>query len=127
MDVKTAYLHTPIDYEIYTDQPEGYEEGEGLVCKLEKSLYGQKQSGRNWNGILHDCLTENDFTQNPADHCVYAKETEQGKIIMIIWVDDLIITGSNKKEMKDVKEMLSEKFKMKDLGRLKGALSQIQQ
>lgn len=120
MDVKTAYLHAPIDYEIYIEQPEGYEErGEGLVCKLEKSLYGLKQSGRNWNKILHDCLTEDDFAQNPADHCVYAKETEGGKVIIIIWVDDLIIAASNDKIMKKVKEMLSAKFKMKDLGSLK--------
>ena len=120
MDVKTAYLHAPIDYEIYIDQPEGYEEkGEDLVCKLEKSLYGLKQSGRNWNRILHDCLTENNFTQNLADHCVYAKETEEGKVIIIIWVDDLIIAASNEKILKEVKGMLSAKFKMKDLGRLK--------
>ena len=120
MDVKTAYLHAPIDYEIHIDQPEGYEEkGEYLVCKLEKSLYGLKQSGRNWNRILHDCLTENNFTQNPADHCVYAKETEEGKVIIIIWVDDLIIAASNEKILKEVKGMLSAKCKMKDFGRLK--------
>lgn len=119
MDVKTAYLHAPIDYEIYIDQPEGYEEGEGLVCRLQKSLYGLKQSGRNWNRILHEYLTENSFRQNPADHCVYTKETKHGKVIMIIWVDDLIIAAGNEKVMKDVKEMLSVRFKMKDLGRLK--------
>lgn len=77
------------------------------MCKLEKSLYGLIQSGRNWNRVLHDCLTENVFRQNPADHCVYAKETEQGKAIMIIWVEDLIITASNEKVMKGVKRMLS--------------------
>ena len=49
MDVKTAYLINP---------PEGYEEKEGIVYKLEKSLYGLKQSGRNWNRVLHNCLTE---------------------------------------------------------------------
>lgn len=119
MDVKTAYLHAPIDHEIYIEQPEGYEEGKGLVCKLEKSLYGLKQSGRNWNRVLHDCLTENGFRQNPADHCVYAKETIHGKAIIIIWVDDLIIAASNEEVMKDVKKMLSENFKMKDLGKLK--------
>jgi len=80
--------------------------------------HGLKQSGRNWNRILHNCLTENDFAQNPADHCVYAKETEDGKVIIIIWVDDLII-AANEKILKEVKEMLSAKFKMKDLGRLK--------
>lgn len=68
---------------------------------------------------MHDCLTEDGFTQNPADHCVYAKESHDGKVIIIIWVDDLIIAASNDKILKEVKEMLSAKFKMKDLGRLK--------
>lgn len=58
MDVKTAYLHAPIDCEIYMEQPEGFEKksktGEKLVCKLNKSLYGLKQSGRNWNNRFPD-------------------------------------------------------------------------
>ena len=120
MDVKTAYLHAPIDYEIYINPPEGYEEkDDGLVYKLEKSLYGLKQSGRNWNRVLHDCLTGDGFTQNPADHCVYAKESKDEEVIIIIWVDDLIIAASNEKVLKEVKQMLAGKFKMKDLGCLK--------
>ena len=51
MDIKTAYLNAPIDCELYMEQPEGYESkgpnGEKLVCKLRKSLYGLKQSGHN--------------------------------------------------------------------------------
>lgn len=58
MDVKTAYLHAPIDCEIYIEQPEGYMKKSPtsltkLVCKLQKSLYGLKQSGRNWDAVLH--------------------------------------------------------------------------
>ena len=60
MDVKTAYLNAPIDCDIYMEQPEGFEKhgknGEKLVCKLKKSLYGLKQSGRNWNNVLHEYL-----------------------------------------------------------------------
>lgn len=59
------------------------------MYKLENSLYGLKQSGHNWNKILHDFLTENISRQNPADHCVYTKETDSDKVIIIIWVDDL--------------------------------------
>ena len=72
MDVKTAYLHAPIDTEIYLDQPEGFEvksdDGNRLVYKLKKSIYGLKQSGRNWNRIhvLHDHLCKDDFIQNAA-------------------------------------------------------------
>lgn len=119
MDVKTAFLHAPIDYEIYINPPEDYQEEEGVVYKLEKSLYGLKQSGRNWNRVLHDCLTDNGFTQNQADHCVYYQESKEGKVIIIIWVNDMIITASDEGKLEKVKRMLAEQFKMKDLGQLK--------
>lgn len=122
MDVKTAYLHAPIDREIYMEQPEGYERrsktGEKLICKLQKSLYGLKQSGRNWNAMLHSFLCTNGFTQNPADHCVYTKEKGNEKVILLVWVDDLIIAANNESVLKNVKRMLTENFKMKDLGKL---------
>ena len=72
LDVKTSYLHEPIDYEIFVERPEGFKTNK-LVYRLNKSLYGLKQSGRNWNKMLHECLIRNDFIQNPADHCVYMK------------------------------------------------------
>ena len=62
LDVRTAYLNAPLDKEIYMAQPEGYEQfcdGEvKMVCKLRKSLYGLKQSGRLWNLVLHEFLVE---------------------------------------------------------------------
>ena len=57
--------------------------------------------------------------QNPADHCVYTRKTENGKVIVIRWVDDLVIAASDEEALKVVKEMLTAKFQMKDLGRLK--------
>ena len=123
MDVKTAYLHAPMDCEVYMEQPEGFEikskTGEHLVCKLNKSLYVLKQSGRNWNMLLHDHLTGNGFVQNGADHCVYSRESEKEKVILLVWVDDLLIAGSNNTSLNDVKEMLKRRFKMKDMGPLK--------
>lgn len=74
MDVKTAYLNAP-DCEIYMEQEVKSPTNEKLVCKLERSLYGLKQSGRNWNKILHDYLTQKKFIQNQTDHCVYTRET----------------------------------------------------
>ncbi|KAL6490090.1 hypothetical protein MHYP_G00004350 [Metynnis hypsauchen] len=123
MDVKTAYLHAPMDCEVYMEQPEGFEvmskTGEHLVCKLNKSLYGLKQSGRNWNMLLHDHLTGNGFVQNDADHCVYTRESRSEKVILLVWVDDLIIAASDNIILRDVKEMLKRRFKMKDMGPLK--------
>lgn len=123
MDVKSAYLHAPMDCEVYMEQPEGFESqsstGEHLVCKLNKSLYGLKYLGRNWNMLLHDHLTENGFVQNDADQCVYSREFENEKVILLVWVDDLIIAANNNTLLSDVKEMLKRRFKMKDMGPLK--------
>ena len=98
MDVITAYLNAPIDCDIFVQQPKCYEKegenGEKLVCKLNKSLYGLKQSGRNWNVMLHNHLIKEGFTQSLADPCVYVRfvgDDANTCIIIVIWVDDLII------------------------------------
>lgn len=120
MDVKTAYLNAPIDCELYMEQPEGSERkgpnGEKLVCKLRKSLYGLKQSGRNWNNMLHEHFAQDGFVQSVADPCVYVKTTESGHIVAIVWVNDIIIAGSNADVLKEAKESLMVRFKMIDLG-----------
>ena len=99
MDVTTAYLNAPIDCEIYMDQAEGFEVPSGsggrLVYKLNKSLYGLKQSGRNWNHVLNCFLLENGFVQSPVDNCVYTKHVGSGFLAMLVWVDDIIIAASN--------------------------------
>ena len=100
MDVKTAYLNAPIDCELYMEQPEGFEEhgenGEKLICKLNKSLYGLKQSGRNWNNLLHEYLQKEGFTQSQADPCVYVRMIDSKRcVIVIVWVDDIIIAASH--------------------------------
>ena len=123
MDVKTAYLNAPIDCEVYVDQAEGFEvpanQAESrLVYKLNKSLYGLKQSGRNWNSMLHGYLIDNDFIQSLVDPCVYVRKTEHDLVIIIVWVDDLIIAASSDAVMGSVKKALKQKFVLKDLGKL---------
>ena len=123
MDVKTAYLNAPIDCELYVEQPEGFikysETGERLVCKLNKSLYGLKQSGRNWNQLLHNFLTSKNFLQSVSDPCVYIRQHDHGEMtILLIWVDDIIIASNSASTLREVKEALGQMFRMKDLGRL---------
>ena len=122
MDVKTPYLNAPIDCEIYIDQAEGFEvpsDPDGkFVYKLNKSLCGLKQSGRNWNNVLHRFLVKNDFVQSPVDNCVYTTQIGRNLIMMLIWVDDIIIAASDMVLMRETKQLLQEKFHMKDLGRL---------
>ena len=111
----TAYLHAPIDYEVFVGQPGGFKTNK-LVYRLNKSLYGLKQSGRNWNKMLYECLIRNDFIQNPANYCVYMKQNE--RLLIVSWVDDLIIAANKVISLSNVKKMLMSEFKMKDLGKL---------
>ena len=77
MDVKSAYLPAPIDCDVYVAQPKGYEvlneNGKPVVFKLNKSLYGLKQSGRNWNNLLCSYLCDIEFTQSNVDPCIYTR------------------------------------------------------
>ena len=120
MDVKTAYLNAPIDCEIYVKQPEGYEitnhPKETLVYKLNKSLYGLKQSGRNWNNLLHKFFMNNNFIQSSADPCVYFTKSELDYIIALIWVDDIVLATNSTDCLSKIKTLLKDTFMMKDLG-----------
>ena len=120
MDVKTAYLNAPIDVELYMAQIKGYEEDIGVggkvVCKLNRSLYGLKQSGRNWNQMLHKFFLTYQFTQAKCDACVYLQVRKSGVILVLIWVDDMIIGASNMNLMNRIKRELSDSFRMKDMG-----------
>ena len=122
MDVKTAFLNAPIDCELYIEQPEGFavqnEQGNKLVGKLNKSLYGLKQSGRNWHCMLHSYLLELNFSQSLADTCVYTRHGKNEMSILIVWVDDIIIASSSLSIVNNIKKCLSDKFQMKDLGEI---------
>ena len=88
MDVKSAYLHAPIECDVYVSHPPGYEitdkEGKTLVWNLKKSLYGLKQSGRNWHNVLHDHLEEVNFVQSNVDPYVFVKSDDSGTTILIV-------------------------------------------
>ena len=120
LDVRTAYLNAPIDCEVYLSQPEGYavsgDEGEKLVWKLRKSLYGLKQSGRNWNFVLSEFFQKHDFKKSEIDPCLFYKYDGESKVYIVIWVDDIVLSVSRQREMESTKNLLKNKFHMKDLG-----------
>ena len=107
-------------------QPEGYSAPgkDQLVCKLHKSLYGLKQSGRNWNSMLNDSLLKFGCQKSNGDSCVYVIVTNDKKLdgMILIWVDDIIMATGHKKLMKQMKDHLKGKFKMKDMGRVSNFL-----
>ena len=118
MDVNAAYLNADIDCDVYMQQPDGYVEDPSKVCKLKKAIYGLKQAGRQWNCLLNECLSKDGFVKSEADPCLFTKNTEDGRVILLVWVDDLIIATSNLDLLNNVKTFLSNSFQMKDLGSL---------
>lgn len=121
VDVTTAFLNGTLEDEVYMQQPKGFEclGKEEFVCKLNKSIYGLKQSPRCWNSTLDSYLKELQFTQTASDPCIYYRKTENDMMFIGVYVDDLILAAKSEKQLKQVKESLSNKFDIKDLGELK--------
>nr|GEU53750.1 zinc finger, CCHC-type [Tanacetum cinerariifolium] len=119
MDVKIAFLNGDLDEKIYMKQPEVFvmPGHESKVCKLKKSLYGLKQALKQWHQKFDDVVLSNGFSLNQADKCVYIKFDASGKgVIICLYVDDMLIFGTDQDQVNKTKEFLSSKFDMKDLG-----------
>ena len=118
MDVKTAFLNGELDEEIYMDQPEGFvvHGQEHKVCKLDKSLYGLKQAPKQWHEKFDNLIISNGFKVNESDKCIYYKSENDICTIICLYVDDLLIFGSNIHAINSVKSLLTANFDMKDLG-----------
>jgi hypothetical protein len=95
MDVKTTFLNGEIKEEVYVEQPQGFEvhDRETHVCRLKKDLYGLKQAPRAWYGRIDNFLTSLGFTKSSADPNLYFKVVDDGPVILLLYVDDLFLTG----------------------------------
>ena len=125
LDVKTAFLHGELEEEIYMKQPEGFEvKGtENHVCRLERSLYGLKQSPRQWYKRFDSFMVTHDFTRSSYDSCVYFKKLVDGSLIyLVLYVDDMLVACNNLIEVEKLKRLLASEFDMKDLGDAKKIL-----
>ncbi|KAL6982051.1 hypothetical protein U1Q18_052698 [Sarracenia purpurea var. burkii] len=116
MDVKTAFLNGDLDEEIYMEQPEGFSGPKGKVCRLVRSLYGLKQAPKQWHEKFDSVVLSHGFRINECDKCVYVKDTDEGYVLLCLYVDDMLIVGSNDKVIQSTKDMLNSKFDMKDMG-----------
>ncbi|GJX33968.1 retrotransposon protein, putative, ty1-copia subclass [Tanacetum coccineum] len=118
LDVKTAFLHGNLEETIYMRQPPGFEEGTGnKVCLLKKSLYGLKQSPRQWYKRFDVYMVINGFSRSSYDNCVYFKEFAPGMYIyLLMYVDDILIACKSKSEIEYTKGLLRKKFDIKELG-----------
>eukprot|EP00253_Pinus_taeda_P011681 PITA_11681 len=119
MDVKSTFLHGDLHDEIYMEQPTGFiQTDSNLVCQLKKSLYGLKQAPQAWYAKMGSFLLETGFSRCHSDNTVYTKKVGKYLIILILYVDDIILIGSDPNLINHVKSNLKNKFEMTDLGHL---------
>lgn len=97
-------------------QPEGFTVKEGYVCKLNKALYGLKQAPRAWYNKLKDCLTSWKFFNSKVDTLLFIRHDPKGVILVLIYVDDILITGPDSSLLENFITSLSTIFALKDLG-----------
>ena len=124
LDVKSAFLNGVIAEDLYVMQPEGYvKKGhESYVLKLTKALYGLKQAPRVWNSKLNKTMDDLGFKRSRLDTALYYKGSEEEKVLVGIYVDDVIITGPSGNQISKFKEEMKDKFEMTDLGLLNSYL-----
>ncbi|KAL0419082.1 UNVERIFIED_CONTAM: Retrovirus-related Pol polyprotein from transposon RE2 [Sesamum radiatum] len=87
-----------------------------MVCKLECSFYGLKQASQQWNLEFTTKLREYGFLQFANDHCLFTLATDLSSIFVLVYVDDILITGSSLSTIQNIKTYLHELFTIKDLG-----------
>jgi hypothetical protein len=89
------------------------------VCRLKKSLYGLKQSPRQWYKSFDSFMISNGFQMPRNDSCVYLKFINGSPTYSLLYVDDILIAAKSMKEVTALKAQLSHEFDMKDLGAAK--------
>lgn len=120
LDVQNAFLHGILSEEVYMRQPSGFIDPNypHYVCKLHKSLYGLKQAPRAWFQRFSDYLEELGFEESKADYSLFTFHQGAVIIILLIYVDDILITGNNSAHVSALIRNLGRLFAMKDLGPL---------
>ncbi|RVW92035.1 Retrovirus-related Pol polyprotein from transposon RE1 [Vitis vinifera] len=122
LDIKNAFLNGDLEEEVYMEIPPGFEGSmaKNQVCKLQKSLYDLKQSPRAWFDRFTKAVLKLGYKQGHVDHTLFVKKSHAGKMaILIVYVDDIILSGNDMEELQNLKKYLSKEFKVKDLGNLK--------
>ena len=120
MDVQNAFLHGELLEEVYMHPPLGLcQQGEKIVCRLNKFLYDLKQASRSWFHKFSSTIQNVGFKQSRADYSLFTKVHGNSFTTILLYVDDMIITGNNEEAIVDLKKYLSTCFRVKDLMSLK--------
>ena len=117
-DFKTAFLNSNLNETIYMEQPDGFSGPgkEDLVCLLKKGLYGLKQANREWYGMLSKYLLTLGFKQSASDACIFTYSNSNGKMVLSVYVDDILTFASNESLRNEIMTKVMKKFKVTELG-----------
>ena len=117
LDIKTAFLNGELEEEVYVEQPPGYEDGDrSMACRLHRALYGLRQAPRAWHNRLKKELEELQYTTSDADPGLYVSATQGGKILALVYVDDILIAADTMEAVDVFKAAISSSFDVHDLG-----------
>jgi len=109
-DVKTAFLYSELEEEVYLEQPEGFDDGSGRVCRLKRSLYGLKQAPRCWNKRFINFMEKAGLKNSTADPCLFYRKHEDSFLYIAIYVDDGLVVGNKDEEIEVFLGLLLENF-----------------
>jgi hypothetical protein len=120
MDVKSAFLNGNLKEEVYVHQLQGFAilDKEGKVLRLRKALYGLRQAPMAWNANLDSTLKGMGFGQSPHEAAIYQRGNGGNALLVGVYVDDLVITGTKDATVTAFKEEMNTTFQMSDLGLL---------
>jgi histone deacetylase 1/2 len=120
LDVQNAFLHGILEEEVYMRQPPGFENNEvpHYIFKLDKAIYGLKQAPRAWYSRLSLALQDLGFKASKSDMSLFIYNNDGIVILMLIYVDDIIVTGNSVKAIEVLLKKLKTDFALKDLGDL---------
>jgi hypothetical protein len=120
IDVKSSFLNDDLKEEVYVHQPPEFAipGKEGKVLRLCKALYGLRQAPRAWNAKLDSTLKGMDFGQSPHEAAIYRRGNGGNTLLVGVYIDNLVITGTKNAEVSALKEEMNATFQMSDLGPL---------
>jgi hypothetical protein len=118
LDIKSAFLNGILQEEIYVEYPASFviQGKEDKVYLLKKALYRLKQAPRDWYGKIDDYLISSGFQKSLSEATLYVKKINNDVLIISLYVDDLIVTGSNIQQVEEFKQKMMQVFEMTDLG-----------
>ena len=118
MDVKNAFLNGDLSEEVYMQSSHGLSVESNKICHIRRALYGLKQAPRAWFAKFSSTISRLGYMASHYDYALFLRRINKGTILLLLYVNDMIITSDDLSGIQELKDFLSQQFEMKDLGHL---------